>query len=111
MAATINVDYTIDLGGGWEQIIGTFALDASYPTGGESLDPSNVARVERLMAQGGGTAATGLGYQFNWNAADQKIVVLYADNNNASDGPLIQVPDTTDLSAITSVPFVGWVQY
>jgi len=29
-----------------------------------------------------------------------KVVAYYGDNNNASDGPLIEVPDTTDLSAV-----------
>jgi hypothetical protein len=28
-----------------------------------------------------------------------KIVVYYGDNNNASDGVLIEIPDTTDISA------------
>lgn len=29
-----------------------------------------------------------------------KLVAYMGDNNNASDGPLIQVADTTDLSSI-----------
>jgi hypothetical protein len=110
MAATISVNHTIPVSQGWELIIGTFALDSSYPTGGEALDPSSIARVERLIANPGGTAAQGFGYVFAWNADDQKVLVLYG-NYDAADGVLIQVPDTTDLSALTNVPFVGLVQY
>jgi hypothetical protein len=111
MAATISINHTIPVSQGWEVIHGTFALDSSYPTGGEALDPSNIARVERLFANPGASAAQGFGYLFNWDAANQKVAVGYIDNNNASDGPFIEVPATTDLSAITNVPFVAWVQY
>jgi hypothetical protein len=75
MAATINVDTNLEIGGGYNLVKGTFALDSSYPAGGEALDPSNIARIELLQANPGGTAAEGLGYLFRWDTANQKVVV------------------------------------
>jgi hypothetical protein len=105
MAAVVTVLQQWETGGNRTEYVGTIALDSSYPTGGEAIDASNNERFAHLNAQAGGTTAEGLGYVFAWDKANQKLVALYSDNNNASDGPLIQVPDTTDLSAITAIPF------
>lgn len=75
-----------------------FTMGASYPTGGEPLTPAKVGliRVETLeIADNAG------GYVLTYDRANQKLKALYGDNNNAADGPLIEVPNGTDLSAIT----------
>lgn len=107
MAAVATILKDIPIGATEHLYIGTIALDSSYPTGGESIDPAANTRFEHLNAKGGGTAASGLGYGFEWNKAAQKLVVTYGDNNNAADGPAIEVPNTTDLSAMTAIPFIA----
>ena len=76
------------------------AFDASYPTGGEALTDANC-----------GLADDGYyvfpfprnGYTFQLDQSGQKLLAYWGDNNNASDGPGVQVADTTDLSALTGV--------
>ena len=97
MAATFTVDKTLSLGGTENLYLGTISLDSSYPTGGEAIDNTGNERYDYVLCQ------PKSGYVFQWDAANQKLLAYYADNNNASDGPLIQVPDTTDLSAITGI--------
>lgn len=105
MAAVATILKDIPIGQSEHLYIGTIALDSSYPTGGEAIDPSANTRFDYLNAKGGGTTASGLGYGFEWDAANQKLVVTIGDNDNAADAPGVQVPNTTDLSAITAVPF------
>lgn len=88
---------------------GTVALDSSYPTGGEAFNAesesgfSDVFTVQVLPKSG---------YIFEYvdsaTAANRKIKAYYADYNAAADGALIEVPDTTDLSAVTGVPVIVW---
>lgn len=82
------------------EIKGTLAFDSSYPTGGETLIKSQVGlqTIDRMNIQAAG-------YVCQYDSANNKVLVYYGDNNNASDGPLIEVPNTTDLSALTAVPF------
>lgn len=80
---------------------GTIAFDASYPTNGELL----------LLSQIGLSSVDQMklfpykGYVFEWDNTNKKIKVYYGDNNNASDGPLVEVPNTTDISTLDLVPF------
>lgn len=82
-------------------IKGTLAFDSSYPTGGETLIKSQVGiqTIDRMNIQ------VNSGYVCQYDSANNKVLVYYADNNNASDGPLIEVPNTTDLSSLTAIPF------
>lgn len=89
---------------GTQQVVeGLMAFDSSYPTGGEafSLAGVGVTRLDQLDVFPGG------GYVFEWDRSttSPKVLAYYGDNNNASDGPLIQVPDTTNLSTVTNVRF------
>ena len=99
MAVSIRVGLVEELGNS-RLVVGTIVPDASYPTGGETVtiaDSANdvtLERIEHLQANGGG-------YIGVWDKPNQKLLLYYSDNNNASDGPLIEVPNTTDLSAIT----------
>lgn len=83
------------------EAVGTIAFDSSYPTGGEALDLG--ANAETILHIQCNTSSGG--YVFTFDYANQKLLAFYSDNNNAADGPLIQVPDTTDLSAVTGVRF------
>ncbi len=101
MALAPVIESKYELGGTAFVYTGTFDWDNSYSTGGEAFDVTGNERFDIVL-----TAAKG-GYVGVWDAANQKLLAYYGDNNNASDGPLIQVPDTTDLSAVTGVPFIA----
>lgn len=83
---------------------GIITLDNSYQgSGGETLDlsaefPGGLLFV--LFESKGG-------YVFNYDKANGKVIAYYGDNNNAADGPLIEVPGTTDLS--TTPGTVGYI--
>lgn len=101
MAAVATTQKSIKLSSGITLYMGTIALDSSYPTGGEAVDFGNNERMDFVV-----TAPSG-GYVGLWDAANQKLLQYYGDNNNAADGPLIEAPNTTDLSALTAIPFFG----
>lgn len=79
------------------------AFDALYPTGGEVLGLAaagvrDAANATVFVAQVGPVNA---GYAFVYDAANDKLVAFWSDNNAAADSALIEVADTTDLSAVT----------
>jgi hypothetical protein len=104
MAAVFTETSRIDLGSGNLLVTGTLAMDNSYPTNGETLDLSSfypagnlwVFQADFVSSQGyilshnGGTMAAG------------KIKAYYMDYDAVADGVPIEVPNTTDLSAITA---------
>jgi hypothetical protein len=73
-------------------------LDSSYVTGGEPVTAAEfgLTKIESLIPTPAGLG----GYVPAWDQANSKIVMLYGDNNNAADGPLIDVPNATNLAAI-----------
>lgn len=99
--AAVTVNRSIELGGTDKLYVGTIAFDSSYPTGGEALDATANEQLDYVFCTHQG------GYSFAWDAANQKLLAYYCDYDAGADGPLIQVPNTTDLSALTAVPFIG----
>lgn len=92
MAATLTVKRSIDHGEYTLDFI-SVAMDSTYPSGGEVLDAvGDIGYVEAIFKP------STSGYIAKWDVANQKLKVLYGDNNNAADGPLIENA-TTDLSA------------
>ena len=77
----------------------TIAFDASYATGGESLDPTDFGIVELVDIRIQSTS----GYVFEYDYTNEKVLAYYADYNAGADGALIQVPGTTNLAAVTGV--------
>jgi hypothetical protein len=102
--AVVTIQQSWDLPGNRTEYLGTIALGSSHLAAGDAIDVANNERFAWLNAVGGGTTASGGGYVYGFDQATQKLFVYYGDNNNASDGPLIAVPDG-DLSAATAVPF------
>jgi hypothetical protein len=88
---------------GYKAVVKTVAFDSSYPntggTVGEPLSASDLGLSTALFVVAQPTA----GYVFEYDYSASTLKAFYGDNNNASDGPLIQVPNTTDLSAVTGV--------
>lgn len=78
-------------------------FDNSYPTGGESLDLSSYFK-ELINVQINPKS----GYVFEYDYTNKKVMAYYGDNNNAADGPLIEVPNATDLSSLTGVRVIAW---
>lgn len=81
--------------------VGTIAFDSSYPTDGEALAAAdlNLRGITWLMV------SPKSGYVFEYDYTNSKLKAFYGDNNNASDGPLVEVPNTTNLSTLTDAKF------
>lgn len=99
MAATVTSVFSGSILGAKQRIsVTTITGDSSYATGGYAITANqvNFSRITAVLAVGANT-----GYVPVWDAANSKLKVFYGDNNNASDGPLIEVPAATDLSAVS----------
>ena len=73
---------------GIRQRIVRITADAAYPTGGWAITPANcqLTSITQIFPESVG------GYVFEWDEAAQKLKAYWGDNNNASDGPLIEIP-------------------
>jgi len=104
MAAVFTKTNERDLGGGMKLVLGTLAMDSSYPTNGEDLDLSAyfpggtilffssevTSSAGHILAHDGGSASAG------------KIEAYWCDYDAVADGALVEVANTTDLSGITA---------
>jgi hypothetical protein len=74
-------------------------FDSSYPTGGESFTPADAGFpvIYALIAE------PKSGYIFEYDYTNEKIKAYYCDYDSGSDDVLIEVANTTDLSAVTGV--------
>lgn len=132
MALTITIDREERMGRRFYRS-GTIAFDSSYPTGGESLTPSDlgIRTIDILLAAPAG------GLMFEYDNANQKLKAIYPTGGSAAPAaladPAITVPtgatgvtstaaqpdltetagrskevaNATDLSTITGVRFVA----
>ena len=84
-------------------VIADLAFDSSYPTGGESVLPGllGMQTIDFLLAEPAG------GYSFEYHHTNQKLLARQGDNTNAAAAPSVEVPDTTDLSAVTGVRVIA----
>jgi len=99
----INPRRTIKHAAGVREYFGTFTPDSSWLAAGEAIDVDGCAVVDHVEP------ITKGGYVFYFDPATQKMLGYYADNNNASDGPLIAIPDATDVTAaVGSAPAHFW---
>lgn len=98
---------------GTERVVrATITFDASYPTGGEAFTAAQLGLTSLKDVQpyaGLGSSTTGYVPVWNRSVSSPLLLVLMGDNNNASDGPLIEVANTTDLSAfVCQIRAVGF---
>lgn len=77
--------------------------DASWLAAGEALAASAFGLTQVLFA----IVESKGGYVFRYDIANAKLLAYYG-NFDASDGPLIAVPDTTDISGIGAVRIMAW---
>lgn len=80
----------------------SFAADGAYPTGGSAgflaLAQAKIGAAKNIIAV---LAQDCGGYMPAYDFTNDKLKVYYGDNNNASDAPAVEVPNATDLSAVT----------
>lgn len=77
--------------------------DSSWLAAGEALVAADFGLTTLLAV----LCESKGGYVFTYDRANGKLRAYYGDNNNASDGALIAVPDTTDISGIGAVRLVA----
>lgn len=73
-------------------------FDAAYVTGGEPLTLAQLGlrAADVVNAQSSG------GYIFEYDYVNQKLKAYYANYPGAAAGPLVEVANATDLSAIST---------
>jgi hypothetical protein len=71
-------------------------MDASYPTGGESLTPAMLGLTTIAFVYG----PIVLGYAPVYDYANSLLMAYWVDNNAVADSAMIEVADTTDLSTV-----------
>jgi hypothetical protein len=98
MAITLNEEKVISVGQSEALVFGTIAFDSSYPTGGEAVDAPGDNGYHHLLVGAAG------GYVGYWDRSNQKLI---AYQQSAATSALTQVPNTTDLSAVT-FPFIAY---
>lgn len=99
MGLTWTFAGTPNLEGKFKRYRGTVAFDTSYPTGGEDYSTGLGSDVLELEVQ------PSLGYVFTTDLTNKKVLAYYADYSTTTDAALIEVPGTTDISAIVGAHF------
>lgn len=110
MALTVTLDGFPRLLGNRRVVTGSVTFDASYPTGGESITLIQLGLSALQNLDVTNSASEGA-FVIAWNkdVNDPVLSAFMGDNNNASDGPFIEVADTTDLSALVCrFEATGW---
>jgi len=84
-------------GGSQRTTFGSLAMDSLYPTNGEAFSPrqfwlSKLFNLHVFPSQR---------FLFEVNYAENKLKAFYANYDSLSDGPLIEVPNNTNLAALT----------
>jgi len=75
----------------------------TYPTGGVEMPAGGSfgmpnAIVDDIIVS---DHSAGLGYDYTYDKANNKLFMRYGDNNNAADGPLIELITSVAPAAIT----------
>lgn len=81
----------------------TIVLDNAYPTGGYTGLAAKIQGATNrnptiLAVVGQGSD----GYEYRWDFANSKLMVLYADYDAGADGALIEVANGANLSTVTA---------
>lgn len=84
---------------GYEAVVKSFDFDSSYPTGGESLTASDLGLGSVVFV----LAEPKAGYVFAYDYTNQKLLAYRGDNDAGADGPLVEVANGVNLSAVTGV--------
>lgn len=95
MAATLVETKVIPIGQSESLVFGTITGDASYPTGGYTLNPPGDIDYESLVCSpsGGTTAASAAG----WVPSTKKLMAY--GSNGAAPAQLVEIANATSLAA------------
>jgi hypothetical protein len=91
--------------GAHEVCVADVAFDSSYSIGGEAVTAAEfgfereITHVFCNTARDPDTADNA--FLLDWDDTNSKLILLYG-NYDAADGALIEVPNTTDVSAYTA---------
>ena len=96
MAVSVTANKRLKFGNAFA-VVADIAMDDSYPTGGEAV----LAKQFGLAALDLVLGAPSGGYIPEYDHVNKKLMVYYGDNDGAADGPLVQVANKADLSAVT----------
>lgn len=97
MAATISVKDRLKLSNAFATVTDV-TFDSSYVTGGLAVDPGSLGLESVALLQ----ASNSGGYAFEYDYTNKKLKAYRADYDAVADGPLVEVPATTNLSAVTT---------
>lgn len=101
--AAVDVDsLAYDTWGRQRTRVMQITFDSSYPTGGESFTAAMAGMAE---VKGVFLSPLASGYMVQWDRANAKLQV-FVEEAVAAGGPLLEVADTTDLSALVVVALV-----
>lgn len=96
MAASVSITTGPEVPGSRKEVVGVITLDSSYVTGGEAvtLAQLGLSRLDYLVV------TAGVGYLPTWDGSltSPKILVY---RQTAATGAFVEVPATTDVSAVT----------
>jgi hypothetical protein len=84
--------------GGYHLSIKDVTFDNSYATGGEPLTAGDLGLASIVFA----AAMSAGGYVFSYDVLNSKLLAYRGDNANGSVGPMIEVANAVDLSAVTT---------
>ena len=87
-----------------KMVVADLDFDSSYPTGGEPLTPEDLglSAIDFLIAE------PAAGYLFEYDHTNEKLIARHFDYDAVADGAAIQVPNTTNLSAVTGVRVIAF---
>jgi hypothetical protein len=94
MAATATVLKKYSLGRTGQLVLGTFAWDNSYPTGGETVSITDVEYIHAMLTPRAGAN------EFSYDKANNKVIAYVATTG-------AEVANAVDLSAQTATPFIA----
>lgn len=78
------------------QVVTEVTMDSSYPTGGEAVTAAQLGLATVDVA----ICSTNTGHIAQYDKANAKIKLYYADYDAVADGALIEVPNTTNVAAV-----------
>lgn len=80
---------------------GGLTPSGNYATGGDAVDFTVVPRYFDGRKPDFLIIVGKAGYIYAYDAANGKVMVFFADNNNAADGPLIEIPAAAYPAGVT----------
>jgi hypothetical protein len=100
MALVVTFEKAVEQVSGSERTTyGTLAMDSLYPTNGEPFTARQFG-LSRLFSL---HVCPSQGFLFEVDYTARKLKAFYADADAASDGPLIECANNTNLAALTAV--------